>query len=611
MEIQPPSSIDQATSLFTGLTENQVANSISRTYPLRPINTSILSKNALEAVSSTNSTNDFRQKDMIEANRLLQGVITNPWSSVREIEQGKTDPFYYDAGLSDIRDLEQNRIGTVTGAPDVQDPRLSFVENLLKLKTFQRGVDNDLRHDYLKNLFLTQVENGSTYYQNQLQRQMEALQQKVDLEITTRPPISETVILKNVSTPAKPAERPKKRAMLLPSNPMTPHSGSRNRLEQLRNRFSETRAAIDARNRQNTNVQSSNPDPINQLNIPSVINLLPSEALATSTDSNPIANGIPGTVLNSTPVQNVWGLGNNYQLTSYTDYYTNSGRNMYNQIQMSLLDSETLNIDPAHRAAISSDFRVHSDLPSTLEPGVQAPYDDEEEDITENSLITPQNRKRQSTEQSRMVLAVQAMNTQLDQMIQNLDKDEQITIQKLWDRISPEFKQKILQNIMRPTYRNILATIGNVIGVDVTPMSQQKPSIVKNIPSHNKVKTNIRFMMKNIPDNLSTYDLSTDEKILQEFDETIDQIRTPNKFVTPKKRELSGVKTRSKKPKLINTENYTPENYKKKIAETKKGAKNILFSSPGFSPIKTDESISNILALNNEFLTSGDSKYPF
>lgn len=240
MEIQPPSSVEQATARFTGLTDEQVRATIKRIYPYPAINTNLKSNQALEAISATGAYKDFNEKNYIEAHRLLQGVITNPWTSVYEIEQGKTDPFYHDSGLSDIRDLAQNTLGKVTGAPEVNDPRLSFVQNLLHLKTFQKHQDNELTHDYMKNLFLTQVENGSTYYQTQAMRQQQAMGAHTSEKLANTPVVDMNYMLKNINpgkgiTPAHPS---RKRHVVINATPLFSNNLKRTRLDNLHKRFS-------------------------------------------------------------------------------------------------------------------------------------------------------------------------------------------------------------------------------------------------------------------------------------------------------------------------------------------------------------------------------------
>lgn len=232
MEIQPPSSVDQATAKFTGLSKKQVEDSIRRIFPYRVPNTLLKSKYVAEAVSSTSSYKDFREKDQIEAHRLLQGVITNPWQSIHNLEYDKVDPNYYDAGLSDITDLSQNLIGKVTGAPDTHDPRMNFVNNLLKLKQFQKGFDNDHSYEYMTNLFLSQVEKGSTYYQTQAQRQQEEMNNAAAMKTTT-PVLNQHVLLKHMpmGTLAKPHGR-KKRDITISTVPIFAHNPKRAKLDE-------------------------------------------------------------------------------------------------------------------------------------------------------------------------------------------------------------------------------------------------------------------------------------------------------------------------------------------------------------------------------------------
>jgi len=240
MEIQQPSSVGQATALFTGLTQAQVRDTIKRIYPYAPINTN-LSKNVLkEAVSSTGTFNDYRESDHIEAHRLLQGIITNPWQSIYDIEPGKADPFYYDSGVSDIQDIQQNTIGTVTGASQVNDPRLNFTENLLKMKVYHKKLDNDHSYSYLTNLFLTQVENGSTYYQTQAMRQNEALSAHMTSERMKRPPIDHGVFIKGVNMGNMHApHNQRKRDIVVNTVPIYANNPKRVKLDALHERFTK------------------------------------------------------------------------------------------------------------------------------------------------------------------------------------------------------------------------------------------------------------------------------------------------------------------------------------------------------------------------------------
>lgn len=174
MEIQPPSSVAEATANYTGWTQDQVDNAIRRIWPFRAINTLKHSSDTLAAVSSTGLATEFRDAERAEGYRMLHGIVQNPWSSIHEVEIGKMDPYYMSLPSQDLTDLYQKTIGKPTGVSEVADPRLTFVENLLKLKEFQRGMDNEHSYAYLQNLFMTQLENGKSYYQKQAQKQQQA-----------------------------------------------------------------------------------------------------------------------------------------------------------------------------------------------------------------------------------------------------------------------------------------------------------------------------------------------------------------------------------------------------------------------------------------------------
>lgn len=251
MEIQPPSSIEQATARFTGLTQQQVKDQIKRIYPYPPINTLLQSKNTLEAISSSGSSKDFNEKNLIEAHRLLTPFITNPWQSVQNIEQGKADPRYYDSGISDIKDLIGSTMGTVTGASQINDPRESFVENLLKLKVFKGHVDNEHRADYVKNLFLTQTEMGASYYQTQAIRQNEELSKHFADKRNGISPLSSHTFIQgvNMGTLKKSHDTLKRRNVVTSSIPIFTQNSKRQRLDQLREMYYPHVAANDMKGR--------------------------------------------------------------------------------------------------------------------------------------------------------------------------------------------------------------------------------------------------------------------------------------------------------------------------------------------------------------------------
>lgn len=241
MEIQQPSSVGQATALFTGLTRKQVEDTIKRIFPYRAFDTNLHSKNTLAAISATGSLTDYREKEYIEAHRLLQGIITNPWNSIHDIDAGKADPFYYDSGISDIEDIIQRTIGHPTGSPDTHDPRYTFIENLMKMKMYQKGVDNEYSYDYMTNLFLSQVEKGSTYYQTQAMRQNEEMAQNTMNQLQSRPVLDHHTILKNthINQGMIAPHKHRRREITINPTPTEQTNVRRAKLDDLHHRFTK------------------------------------------------------------------------------------------------------------------------------------------------------------------------------------------------------------------------------------------------------------------------------------------------------------------------------------------------------------------------------------
>lgn len=239
MEIPEPSSISQANARFSGLTNSQIQDCIARIYPF-PQNEKIHSaKYVSQAISSTGAHKDFREKDYVEGHRMLQGVLTNPWISVADISHpDRTDISYMDSGYSDVKDLQTQMIGQLAGAPQLNDPRHVFVENLLKMKIHQKNPDNN-SYDYMKDLFLTQIDHGMSYYQNQ------AMAQKLHHDTHTSEKLqnikpfdhSQTIRSATVGTmEVSHAKRP--RDMVVRTSGVFSHNTKRAKLDELHARFS-------------------------------------------------------------------------------------------------------------------------------------------------------------------------------------------------------------------------------------------------------------------------------------------------------------------------------------------------------------------------------------
>jgi hypothetical protein len=240
MEIQPPSSVAEATVKYSGWTREQVDNAIQRIWPYRSINTLKHSSDTVAALSSTGSSTDFREEERIEGHRLLQGFIENPWTSIHDVEIGKMDPFYLSVPHEDMADLYQHTIGKPTGVSDAKDPRLSFTENLLKLKEFQRGMDNEHSYQYLQHLFTTQISNGKTYYQHQAEKQNQDHADAIFRKMQNLPGMDasehyrQTAITQGI-VKAYPTE--KKRQFTIHNHPIYQFNKKRAKLDQLQERF--------------------------------------------------------------------------------------------------------------------------------------------------------------------------------------------------------------------------------------------------------------------------------------------------------------------------------------------------------------------------------------
>lgn len=175
MEIPRTSSIAQATAYFTGYSEDEQRQQILNLFPDAGPNVLIESLDRSQAISESGEITDFLIKDRIEGHRMLQGPLAYPFHSTAEIFNHKFDPLYFD-GSEDAPNfnVQENLIGRPLGAEPLQDHRLAYVDNLLKLKEYQSS-NSALDDDYIKQLYLTNTEKGAQYYFNQLQDLRESM----------------------------------------------------------------------------------------------------------------------------------------------------------------------------------------------------------------------------------------------------------------------------------------------------------------------------------------------------------------------------------------------------------------------------------------------------
>ena len=173
MEIPPISSFAQATSYFSDLSEQEIRDSILNQTPYSAPNIATESSNRKVALTVTGEKEQFKEKDFIQANKLFQGRLQYPFQSIAQITNNKFDPYYLDGSESvENFNVQENLIGTPMGAGELEDPRLTMTRSLLHLKEYQG--QSSLAYDgYIKNLYTVNTEKGSTYYQEQIHRELE------------------------------------------------------------------------------------------------------------------------------------------------------------------------------------------------------------------------------------------------------------------------------------------------------------------------------------------------------------------------------------------------------------------------------------------------------
>jgi hypothetical protein len=170
MEIPPPSSISQISALFNDYTEASRNKAVLGIAPFESPNTQLYSSNVERATSHTGLDVEFRTKDIHEGHRLLNGPLLYPFQAKAQIFNHKFDPFYYDGSeLDENYNVQENLIGTPLGASTLEDPRLTYVKNMLQLKEMH-GANHPLDDSYIQELYMVNAEKGSNYYQAQLNK---------------------------------------------------------------------------------------------------------------------------------------------------------------------------------------------------------------------------------------------------------------------------------------------------------------------------------------------------------------------------------------------------------------------------------------------------------
>lgn len=175
MEIPPDSSFAQSTALCAGRSRQDVMNSILFQFPTSDSNTILLSSDAAVAASSTGDLTDFKYDNFREAYRMMNRPPKYPFQNIAQISNYKFDPYYFDGSENQANfNVNENLIGTPLGTSLLEDPRLSYVKNLLTLREYE-GQSDQLNDSYIKELYMVNSEKGANYYQNMLENQKVAL----------------------------------------------------------------------------------------------------------------------------------------------------------------------------------------------------------------------------------------------------------------------------------------------------------------------------------------------------------------------------------------------------------------------------------------------------
>lgn len=201
MEIPPASSFSQASALFNDSTQTATEQAFLGIFPFESPNTLLFSSNVDRAASHTGLDVEFRTKDLHEGHRLLNAPLLYPFQDKAQIFNHKFDPFYYDGTeLDDNYNVQENLIGTPLGASTLEDPRMTYVKNILQMKEMH-GANYPLDDSYIKELYMVNAEKGSNYYQTQLDKLDSAMSQYTRIgRYTNHKPLQPIQFTQNIAT---------------------------------------------------------------------------------------------------------------------------------------------------------------------------------------------------------------------------------------------------------------------------------------------------------------------------------------------------------------------------------------------------------------------------
>ena len=178
MEIPPPSSTAQIGAYFTGYSDEEKQKMFFSLFPTTAPFKPIESLDIIPASSSSGETTDFKENDFKYAWQMYTGQLMYPFDNIAQVTHHQYDPSYFDGSeeRSDSFNVQENLIGFPLDSPQLVDPRVAYIDSLMKMKEYTAG-NIPLDSSYLNTLFMSTTEKGANYYANQLNDLNEAMGQ--------------------------------------------------------------------------------------------------------------------------------------------------------------------------------------------------------------------------------------------------------------------------------------------------------------------------------------------------------------------------------------------------------------------------------------------------
>jgi|LakMenE01Jun11ns_1017448.scaffolds.fasta_scaffold9924960_3 hypothetical protein len=176
MEIPPSSSVAQISAYFTGYSNDE---KIQQFLDLQPGTTPFKPTNSLDRIvagSGSGNEADFKMSDFSYAWQMFNGQLMYPFSNIAQLEHHQFDPLYFDGSeeRQTAFNVQENLIGMPLDSPQLVDPRVTYIDSLMKLREYHAG-NLPLDASYLNTLFMTNTEKGANYYANQMNDLNEAM----------------------------------------------------------------------------------------------------------------------------------------------------------------------------------------------------------------------------------------------------------------------------------------------------------------------------------------------------------------------------------------------------------------------------------------------------